>query len=71
MSIADEFLAFRQRERIGATPSNETLSIRIPKPMKTRLAIKALELGSTESETARFLILKALERYGVDAYSVV
>ena len=71
MSIRDDLLAYRQREMVASLPTADLVGVRVPTTLKRRLASKAAELGTTESQLARFLLIVALERYGVDGMAVL
>jgi len=71
MSIRDDLLVYRQRELVASLPTADVVSVRVSKVLKRRLASKALELGTSESQLARFLLMAGLERYGVDGMAVL
>ena len=64
LTLIEYLVDLRNREKY--VPAVDTLSLRIQRPLKARLACLAAQLGSNESEIARLLMQKALGDMGID-----
>lgn len=69
--MKEDLDAFRVRERFVTFPNNVATSLRVPKTLKARLVTASLQHGCSESQLVRFLVVKALEEYGIDGLAVL
>jgi hypothetical protein len=65
LTLIEELVDLRKRER--CFPVTDTLTLRVQRPLRARIATLAIQFGSTDSEITRYLLHKALDDMGIDA----
>ena len=65
--LREDLSDFQIREKSFSFPTDVTCAARVTKPMKARLTKLSMAQGVSESQLVRFLIMKALSEYDIDA----
>ncbi|QNI48862.1 hypothetical protein SynA1560_02213 [Synechococcus sp. A15-60] len=71
MCMRDDLDEFRRRELVGAFPTRDTMSARIPVVLKRKIEIAAMQCNTTPSMMLRFFAVQALKNYDIDGFSAV
>ena len=69
--LRDDLSDFQIREKSFPWRAEITCGARITKPMKARLTKLSLSQGVSESQLVRFLIMRGLSEYDIDALKAV
>ena len=69
--LREDLSDFQIREKSFPWAAEIQIGSRITKPMKARLTKLSMAQGVSESQLVRFLIMKALSEYDIDALKAV
>ena len=65
--LREDLSDFQIREKSFSFPNSIQLGTRVTKPMKQRLAKLSMAQGVSEAQLIRFLIMRGLAEYDIDA----
>lgn len=66
--MRDDITSFQIKERSHVFPNCVQLGTRVSKATKARLTKLSLSQGVSEAQLFRFLIMQALDQYGIDGF---